>query len=63
MPVCSASKISLPPPALQVISGTVDNSAGAFLSDEQRAEGFVLTCTAIPTSDCVIKTHMEEDLF
>lgn len=47
----------------KLISGTVDNSAGGFLSEEQRAQGFVLTCTAIPTSDCVIKTHMEEELF
>jgi ferredoxin len=47
----------------KLVSGTVDNSAAGFLSAEQRAEGFVLTCTAIPTSDCVIKTHMEEELF
>jgi len=47
----------------KLISGTADNSAGSFLSDEQKAAGFVLTCTTKPTSDCVIQTHMEEDLF
>jgi len=47
----------------KLVSGTVDGSAGSFLSDEQRAAGFVLTCTAKPTSDCVIQTHVEEELF
>ena len=46
-----------------VVSGTVDASACSFLDDGQKADGWILTCTAKPTSDCVIETHKEDDLF
>ena len=46
----------LPWEAGKIISGTVDGSAMAFLNEEQKAAGFILTCTAKPTSDCVIET-------
>jgi ferredoxin len=41
----------------------MDLSGCGFLSAEQKAKGFVLTCAAKPTSDCTIETHKEEDLF
>ena len=41
----------------------VDTSECSFLTPEQKAEGWVLTCTTKPKSDVVIETHKEEELF
>jgi len=46
----------------KIVSGTMDVSGCGFLEADQKAQGFVLTCTAKPTSDVVIETHKEDDL-
>jgi ferredoxin len=46
----------------KLISGSVDQSEGSYLSDEQIAAGYVLICIAHPQADCVFETHKEEEV-
>ena len=47
----------------QMVSGSVDQSDGSFLDEKQMDNGYVLTCVSYPTSDSVIHTHKEGDLY
>eukprot|EP00468_Gymnochlora_sp_CCMP2014_P000911 CAMPEP_0167740766 /NCGR_PEP_ID=MMETSP0110_2-20121227/474_1 /TAXON_ID=629695 /ORGANISM="Gymnochlora sp., Strain CCMP2014" /LENGTH=121 /DNA_ID=CAMNT_0007624725 /DNA_START=360 /DNA_END=725 /DNA_ORIENTATION=- len=45
-----------------VENGSVDQSDQTFLNQDQMDQGIVLTCFARPTSDMVVRTHVENEL-
>lgn len=49
----------------KVIEGTVEQDPKAYkiLKHDEIEAGYILTCTASPTSDCTIVTHQEEELY
>nr|QUE29765.1 PetF [Erythrotrichia carnea] len=47
----------------KVVSGTIEQEDQSFLDDDQMADGYCLTCVTHPTSDCVVQTHTEDDLY
>jgi ferredoxin len=47
---------------VKTIEGTVDQSEGTYLSEEQIAKGYVLICIAHPQSNCVFETHKQGEV-
>jgi ferredoxin len=43
-------------------SGSVDQQDQNALDGDQENAGYVLLCSACPTSDCVIETHKHDEL-
>ncbi|MEM8602802.1 MAG: 2Fe-2S iron-sulfur cluster-binding protein [Cyanobacteria bacterium P01_H01_bin.121] len=42
----------------RLVSGTVDQSAQMYLTEQEMAEGRVITCVAKPTSDCTLEVEL-----
>lgn len=47
----------------KLVEGEVDISEQKFLSPQEIAAGYTVTCVAYPMSDCTLLTHQEQVLY
>jgi ferredoxin len=47
---------------VKMIEGSVDQSEGSYLSEEQMTQGYVLICISYPKANCVFETHKDEEV-
>ncbi len=47
----------------KIVQGTIDQSDQSFLDEEQMKKGYALLCVAYATSDLIVRTDCEEELW
>ncbi len=47
----------------KIVSGSINQEDQSFLDDDQIEEGFALLCVSYPTSDVIVQSEKEEELY